>query len=404
MWKLVIADDEPKIRRGLSKALPWAELNIEVAGEAEDGAQALELAQRLRPDILFVDICMPNMDGLEFIAKLREHASHCVIIVISGHDEFRYAQQALQLNVFDYLLKPVERDKLEQVVVQAIDRLKGAREKEREEAWRSRQLRMNEDALRDVFLIKWVNGLHSEEEIHRNLAFFELGFDGPGWLIALKVAQRLDTGKERRVWDPNLLEFAVANIAGDVLRDMFDQVSCVFNDKKGRLVLFGKSAGSVHWADIGDKLQDKIEKLLEKPVMMELQPIPDGIAGLPGAYRELVKELDAKGRLSPIIALSKKYIDKHYDRSTLTLGDVADSIQVSPTYLSKQLKRELGLSFIDYLTEIRIRKAIHWMNDPHIKVYEIAEKVGYSSQHYFSSAFKKVTGASPIAYRKGIHE
>jgi two-component system response regulator YesN len=80
---------------------------------------------------------------------------------------------------------------------------------------------------------------------------------------------------------------------------------------------------------------------------------------------------------------------------------VADHMQVSPTYLSKLLKHETGASFVDYLTQVRIKKAIQLMNDPAEKIYEIAEKVGYSNQHYFSTAFKKVLGFSPMEYRRG---
>ncbi|HBQ46235.1 MAG TPA: DNA-binding response regulator, partial [Ruminococcaceae bacterium] len=67
---------------------------------------------------------------------------------------------------------------------------------------------------------------------------------------------------------------------------------------------------------------------------------------------------------------------------------------------SKILKRETGLSFIDFLTRLRIRKAIQLMGNPREKIYEVAEKVGYSDQHYFSTAFKKVKGVSPAEYRR----
>ncbi|MGO4182357.1 response regulator [Paenibacillus sp. TAF43_2] len=130
MWKLLIADDEPKIRRGLAKVLPWKELGIELVGEAENGLQALELAEERKPDILFVDICMPFVDGLEFIERLRQTLERSIVIVISGHDEFRYAQQAVKLHVFEYMLKPVMKSKLETVVRKAVSELEQKRSRQ----------------------------------------------------------------------------------------------------------------------------------------------------------------------------------------------------------------------------------------------------------------------------------
>ena len=106
MYKALIADDEEIIRSGLSRLLA-RDPDLEVAALAEDGEQALELAAERLPDLLLVDINMPFLNGLEFIERLEGVLRGAVIIVITGYDDFSYAQQALRLGVFDYLLKPV---------------------------------------------------------------------------------------------------------------------------------------------------------------------------------------------------------------------------------------------------------------------------------------------------------
>lgn len=103
-----------------------------------------------------------------------------------------------------------------------------------------------------------------------------------------------------------------------------------------------------------------------------------------------------------MVILAKDYIDLHYYEHSISLQQVANMVQVSPTYLSKQIKNELGVSFINYLTKVRINKALMLIKDPYLKVYEIAEMVGYSTQHYFCNAFKKVIGISPRDYRSGV--
>lgn len=401
MWKLLIADDEPKIRRGLAKVLPWEELGIELVGEAENGLQALELAEERKPDILFVDICMPFVDGLEFIERLRQTLERSIVIVISGHDEFRYAQQAVKLHVFEYMLKPVMKSKLETVVRKAISELEQKRDKEQKLEWMDQQLKTNSVAIRDTFLLKWLEGIIAPEEIHNQTAFLRLGWVDAVGMIAFKVIQNVESGKAMRVWDRDLLEFALKNITEDLLAGNGAGNHVVLNDKKGQIIVMGCIDSYNEWLKLGQKIQDKMEALLEKTIIFEQQAV-ESIEEFPKLYRTLSRELGSKGSLSPIVILTKKFIDRNFYMPSLTLGDVAEGVQVSPTYLSKQLKRELGLSFIDYLTEVRIRKAIQLMSDPLFKVYEIAEKVGYSSQHYFSSAFKKVTGTSPMVYKKGI--
>lgn len=400
MWKLMIADDEPKIRRGLSKALPWQELGVELVGEAENGVQALEVAKAKKPDILFVDICMPLMDGLEFVEQVRWQVPHCIVIIISGHDEFRYAQQAVKLHVFEYILKPVVKSKLESVVRKAIDELEQTRDTNRKLHWMNQQLQDNSAAIRDAFLMKWLEGIVEPKAILGQSHYLGLGWNGAVGIIAFKVVQHADSGKSKRVWDRDLLEFALRNIAEDMMAGAPEASHVALTDKKGHTLVLSRTDNSPDWQALGAKIQDKMESLLDKTIIVE-QQTAEQVTELPQTYRKVVKSLTDRASLSPIVILTRKYIERNFHRPDLTLGDVAEGVQVSPTYLSKQLKRELGLSFIDYLTEVRIRKAIQLMNDPLFKVYEIAESVGYSSQHYFSSAFKKVTGTSPMAYKRG---
>jgi two-component system response regulator YesN len=400
MWKLLIADDEPKIRRGLMKVIPWNDLNIEVVGEAENGLIALELAKQLQPDIMFVDICMPFLDGLELIEQLQGVLDRCVIIVISGHDEFNYAQKAIKLNVFDYLLKPVMKNKLQAVVTSAIQVLEEAHQNKERNSWVDSQLQANSIIIRNIFLMKWIDGLLTEEEIKLNLAFFKIHFTSPFGMIVFKVIQSLDTGKSSRTWNRDLLEFAVKNVAEDTLRT--EAYHIIFQDKKGFIVIISSIENEADWHSLNSKIQNKIEAILEKIVIIEQRKLEAELTQVTTIYNELVAEVNAKGSLSPIVILTKKMMDHNYHNPDLSLQEVADRVQVSPTYLSKQLKKELGVSFIDYLTEVRIRKAMQFMNDPSAKVYEIAEMVGYSSQHYFSNAFKKITGISPLLYKKGM--
>lgn len=116
-FKLLIVDDEPIIRRGLKSTIPWEENDVEVIDTAFDGADAIrKIKDHKDLDIVVTDVRMPNVDGLQLSRFLSTHYPQIKIIIISGYDEFKYAQQAMQLGVQDYLLKPVDIDKLLMVV------------------------------------------------------------------------------------------------------------------------------------------------------------------------------------------------------------------------------------------------------------------------------------------------
>ncbi|MDR0635771.1 MAG: response regulator [Treponema sp.] len=125
MTKILIADDEKNIRAGIRKILSES-INEEVCFlEARNGSEALELAVRERPNIVITDIRMPKMDGIELMSRIRSEIRECkvYIIVLSGYDEFIYAQQAITYQASAYLLKPLDREALSRTVKAAIAEL-----------------------------------------------------------------------------------------------------------------------------------------------------------------------------------------------------------------------------------------------------------------------------------------
>lgn len=107
MYKILIAEDEPLIRRELSMLADWSALGLDLVGQAENGLHALTMAHTLKPDILLTDVRMPGMDGLTLIEKLQQQY-HMQYIIVSGYSDFEYALHALRLGVIDYLLKPID--------------------------------------------------------------------------------------------------------------------------------------------------------------------------------------------------------------------------------------------------------------------------------------------------------
>ena len=119
MYRVVIADDEPLIIRGLRKMIDWTKLNTEIVGEAEDGGELLELLDTLEPDIIVSDISMPQKSGLDVLKEIKSRGLKTKVIFLSGFQEFSYARDAVTYGAVDYLLKPVTVEELETAVKRA---------------------------------------------------------------------------------------------------------------------------------------------------------------------------------------------------------------------------------------------------------------------------------------------
>jgi two-component system response regulator YesN len=399
MWKVLIADDEPKIRRGLRNALDWEGLELDIAGEAEDGEMALHMAKEIQPDIILVDICMPFLNGLQFIEQLNEAVQDCIVIIITGHDEFTYAQQAVKLQVFDYLLKPVSRQQLLAVIERAKEAIGVRYCKNRRLKLTNEQFEKNRPYLQEQFLNQWLAGELLPDKIAEQLEFFALPFTAECVLINIKVVDKLSKGELLNKWDKQLVLFALANITEEMCRQYFD-VYVVFKSCAGDVIVLGCLKAD-NWVELTSSLEKYIEKYLKRIVLVEQKTVVNPITQLSQVYQEMQHTFREQESFTPVVLLSQKYIEKNYYKENLSLQDLAEEMQISATYLSRLLKQEIGVSFIDYLTQVRVNKAIELMADPHKKIYEIAEQTGYSSQHYFSTAFKKVLGVSPAEYRKG---
>ena len=107
MYTIVIADDEVALRQAMIKRIDWKSIGFEVIGEAENGVEALELVERLEPDLLLTDIKMPFISGINLARKVREIRPAMQIAFLSGYDDFSYAQQAIKYNIIKYLLKAI---------------------------------------------------------------------------------------------------------------------------------------------------------------------------------------------------------------------------------------------------------------------------------------------------------
>ena len=124
MIDIIIADDDEIICEGMKNTIDWESIGVRVAGTANDGEEALELIQNLKPQIAILDINMPFLDGLTLASTISEQFPELIVIILTAYKEFQYAQKAIKYKVFDYLTKPCHNDDVKETVLRAVDQIR----------------------------------------------------------------------------------------------------------------------------------------------------------------------------------------------------------------------------------------------------------------------------------------
>jgi two-component system response regulator YesN len=397
-WKVLIADDEVIIREGIRDAVKWDALDMEICAEAEDGEEALELAERHGVDVMLVDLNMPIMHGLELIRLIRERLPSCLVVIITGHDEFEYARQAIRLGVQEYVLKPTNPGELTQIMSRVRERL------EREEKLNAymeaaaAQIRKNLPLLRERFCMEWMEGALGRDEIAEQLRFLDLPDRLPESVMAIRWPELDMSQSPRNESERQLMLYAIENVTSELLGEA---EHLIFRDSTGLILM-------IVWDDVPPALASGIEQAVQQylklTVQVRLEPAGQDLAEVGAALRRARIAVCREARLSPIVRRARALIRQRFADPELSLEAAAAELHVSPVYLSRILKQELGAPFNSLVTMMRMEKATRLLTGTDLPIHEIAESVGYVSQHYFSTAFKKMFGVSPNQYRKGETE
>ena len=157
-YKVFLVEDEIVVREGIRNNIPWEKTPYSLVGEAPDGEMALSMIQDIKPDILITDIRMPFMDGLTLSKIVKNTLPWIKIIILSGHDEFEYAREAISIGVEEYMLKPVSSQDMIKVLEKTAKRIDDEKEKLLDIEKLKAQIRSSTDILRDRWLSDFIDG------------------------------------------------------------------------------------------------------------------------------------------------------------------------------------------------------------------------------------------------------
>ncbi|NEW09472.1 response regulator [Paenibacillus sp. SYP-B3998] len=185
MYKLILVDDEEDVREGVVREVDWDAIDFEVIEKAENGREALEMVERLQPDVVVTDIQMPFMNGLQFAELVRERFPTIKIIILTGHDEFEYAQKAVKLHIDEYVLKPFSAQELINALLKVKEQIQEEVAHRDNVQLLKEHYRKSMPVLKENFLAALMNRKLPREEVIEKAANYGIQLEGSSFVVAV---------------------------------------------------------------------------------------------------------------------------------------------------------------------------------------------------------------------------
>lgn len=531
LYNILLVDDETDVLEAMKKKIDWEALGFCLAGTAENGQEALEMAEQLHVDVVMTDIKMPYMDGLTLCKKLKENYRNIKVVIYSGFDDFEFAREAVHLEAEEYLLKPISSKDMENVFGKIKKKLDEEFNQHRNVNKLYEYYRKSLPAMQEQFVMGVLEGKITGERLKNMMEMYELDLNAPYYVVVNLYAEA--AVKEQSEKTAQLLNFSLRDMAEEYLKEKMsfycinylDEVIFIFmlqEDKEIENVLYhvdqickmgsrvldvqvtgavGQPCNSLdillssyqeaktameyrtilggsqvlYIKDIEPNPQDSVafmeydfqnlvravkigdRKETDEAIQSFMDSLRNGCitpnqyqlicmelstelmkigrsyklrtkqifgAGEHIPWQELYKHLSVDEleswlreicnnlrhtlrheRSDSTIRLTeqaKAYIGEHYKENDLSAETLCHQLNVSAAYFSTIFKKEVGLSFVAYLTKIRLEHAVELLRTTEDKTYVIAEAVGYTEPNYFSYVFKKQYGISPSKYRANM--
>ncbi len=524
-YKLVLIDDEEIVLMGIQKTYHMENYGFELVECFTSPTKALSSLKDLQPDLIITDIRMPRMSGLELAQKAKELLPDVEIVIMSGYDDFSYAQAAVKVGVQDYLLKPVKKEDYENMLLTLHHKIEEKKSQKADVTHLKKEVKIRENEIKNYFFLDLMEEPFCPsprlQKTYESLGldfiaadFFLLKFDYSDAVFIEDTMSTLDHmmrefteelesfGDVEAFYSDEYLFFLLYNVTEDlssvileVARDYADhhtstglQLSLGMSDyHNGIEELFAANCEcnrllwtahmdleemtddftylrnhhmSIPYADLEDLFQSitannkegllhaigkiySLPRTLPSPLaenytysltflillrMYQIQsttyagrrfiPIElQQLKNLRSLYPKIQEQEDLIRQISISImeymkdqevttsAPSKnvarvlEYINQHYT-DNISLAETAHAVGLSKSYLSDIFKKEIGITFLSYITNLRIEKAKLLLSDSNMKMYEISDAVGFQDYTYFSQIFKKKVGMTLSDYRK----
>jgi two-component system, response regulator YesN len=527
MYKVVLVDDDVFVIEFLNKMIPWQDFGFQVVAHFQDSSVALAYLQENVYDVLITDIGMPKLNGIELIEHLKKTKMNSYHVILSCHDEFRFAQQALKLEVYDYILKEtmeetniivllkglkkkldqerytrhqhlnvttiLEKNKLKAMFIEKLMREQNL---EKAEWWKEHEQLLgadfshkhytpvlsfidhNQEAIahydNESLLLFSVNNV-LEEVLSKFSQKVQIFYLQGSFLMLLESKQTMDTQpfiehivKEIHSKIRTFLRITLTSVIGEhnvkhepLIENM--RLLLLYKDQRfyyqyGSIQYFSPIEFASHsifqdYVEISQKLKElilkdkkdqlidcinqKLNSIREKKYSPEVikdwviklifdiklslqalkhfetqsivltdqfiqyvetfEHLESVLEEICDQFLEQVKLIDLTTRNEDVLK-AQKYVQTHFSEK-ISLKEVADHLHLNASYFSRMFKKETGEGFIEYVTKVKMAKAIELLDHSVKSVDQIAFELGFESKSYFLKTFKRNFGFSPKSYK-----
>ncbi len=341
MFSVQIVDDEPIVRMGLKKLIPWEKLEFQVVCEAQNGTEALQQLEDHRIDLIITDIEMPIMNGMDFIKRVREGNGKQAIIILTAYAEFEYAKTAIKYGVMGYILKPITEG-------QIVDTLQ--------------QIKKNLTVTLDGSFTRETDNKLVEAVLLTDKKAFEL--------LEEIILEEADGDREIKG-----TSYRFSYILQEIIQEVNKKYSNLNKLEKLDSVLIPKQQKQLTKTALMTQFESEIRRIFS--ILEE--------------YMLVNKD--------NVVRQACQYVVMHVDEK-IGLTMVSDTIGISKNYFCSLFKQETGENFLNYVTKIKLQRAKYLLKEKNMRIYEVCNYLGYTDTTYFTKLFKKYFGMTPHEYKK----
>lgn len=449
MLRTLIIDDEYWVCQLICDLIDWNSHGFEIIGQAYSGMEALDAIEEKKPDLVFTDIRMPGLNGLELMEICKTRFPEVKFVIISGHSEFEYAQSALKNGALGYLLKPVEPEELTALISEIRNSFSTQIQKALEDQQLKEQLLENKRKLKEQYFsallkeniavvdtlpLALINSECGSTFTEGMFLVFHFTLDIPDTscffdTIASYISQKIYGDAVLLCHDLVVIKqynsiICLTNFTPDLsfdvkklFRDQFYTFKQQLPDLSSYTITLGIGSVSEHYISQAfltaqEAVQSRNKLGTNRIIdwtssgyqgLNETLPPPFGVPSSQDAsFSTAADSAVASSEDSSSISAAQKlldYIDQNYHQE-ISLGELASMVYLNTKYISDLFKKEYSITITDYIAKKRMEEAQQLLLDTDFSIIEVSDQVGYHDAKYFSKLFKRYHGISPAQYRK----
>ena len=458
MRKILIAEDEKLIRAGIRTMISRSGVKIEEILETNNGEDAWKILQGEKIDAVFTDIRMPKLDGIELVRRIHEMEKPPFVVAISGYDDFEYAVEMLRNGVLEYLLKPVEREKITDVLKLIESKVSAVEKKKERDAYTSvidkgsyrvimfypgapvidlqedfKAAKLPDAPDGDLYVVNsedfsaddWAElggvGISAEHENEEELSRAYQEVRGArltafctGGVVCFEDLDRFKEYPDEELLTEAARTRRIQLIGTGKQKELLNQWDNLFDaaakglisaeDFKNEINLSLRTIPRIYKSLFEERgLDERILKLEEPLLCPDMDSYREHFMRFLLRLNGIWEKQDDAEPAKKKIALAIDYIKDNYPKD-LNMAVVSNYISMNYTLFSIAFKQHTGTNFVNYLKNVRLKEAKALLVETDEKIIDIARAVGYENYKHFLKLFRMEYGVSPTEYRKNMQK